>query len=52
MTNKKRLGLAVPMTLYEKIRNEAKYLGKTINAVCLDALWNHFEKEQREKDAG
>ena len=50
MTNKKRLGLAIPVTLYERIKNEAGYKGKTINALCLDILWEYFESRKKADD--
>ena len=52
MTNKKRLGLAVPESLYEKILDKAMYQGKTLNSTCLDILWNYFEdnKHQKQKE--
>ena len=46
MTNKKRLGLAVPLNLYKKIKDRAKYQGKTINAWCLDVFWDYFENRE------
>jgi hypothetical protein len=51
VTNKKRLGLAIPLTLYEKIKGEAGYRGKTINALCLDVLWEYFESKESRKEA-
>lgn len=42
--NRKRLGLSVPINLYEKISSRAAYQGKTINSLCLDAFWEYFEK--------
>ncbi len=51
MTNKKRLGLAIPVSLYEKIREEAGYRGKTINALCLDVFWRYFEKNGKHYDS-
>ncbi len=41
---KKRLGLSVPKTLYEKIVDIATYYGKTINSMCIDIFWDYFEK--------
>lgn len=40
---KKRLGLAIPASLYGKLRNKAEYEGKTINATCLEIFWKYFE---------
>ena len=40
---KKRLGLSVPRTLYEKLKNKADYQGKTINSLCLEIFWDYFE---------
>ena len=46
---KKRLGLSVPKTLYEKIVDIATYHGKTINSMCIDIFWDYFEKDVLEK---
>lgn len=46
MTNKKRLGLAVPLTLHKKLVSRAEYQGKTINALCLDIFWDYFESRK------
>ncbi|MED9966492.1 MAG: hypothetical protein UFJ18_06825 [Blautia sp.] len=48
---KKRLGLAIPIVLYEKILEQAKYQGKTLNALCLGIFWEYFEaKEEIKRD--
>jgi hypothetical protein len=52
MTNKKRLGLAIPLTLYEKIKEETIYRGKTINSLCLDVLWGYFEEKEKHGNNG
>lgn len=49
MTNKKRMGLAVPINLYNKMVELAKYHGKTINALCLEIFWDYFEDKQKIK---
>lgn len=49
MTLRKRLGLAMPVALYEKISNKAKYQGKTINSLCLDIFWEYFEQRECRK---
>lgn len=41
---KRRLGLTVNKTLYEKLKSLAEYQGKTINATCLDIFWYYFEQ--------
>lgn len=43
---KRRLGLAVPKLLYEKISDRAAYQGKTINSTCLDIFWEYFETRE------
>lgn len=43
MTNKKRLGLTVPLVLHKLLQDKAKYQGKTINALCLEIFWEYFE---------
>jgi len=45
MTIKRRIGLRVPIILYEKIIRQAQYHGKTINSTCLDIFWEYFENE-------
>lgn len=49
---RKRLGLAIPTVLYEKIANKAKYQGKTINAVCLEIFWDYFENKVSDSGTG
>lgn len=44
---KKRLGLTVPKSLYEKISYIATYHGKTINSTCLDIFWEYFESNNK-----
>lgn len=48
---KRRLGLAVPKSLYEKISDKARYHGKTINSTCLDIFWEYFESKERPNPA-
>lgn len=53
MKKRKRMGLAVPLTLHKKLVSRAEYQGKTINALCLDIFWDYFEKrevQENEKD--
>ena len=38
VTNKKRIGIAIPAWLYETIKNEAAYEGLTLNALILQIL--------------
>lgn len=40
---KKRLGLSVPTSLYEKLADLSEYQGKTINSLCLDIFWRYFD---------
>ena len=50
---RKRLGLSLPISLYEKISDYAEYHGKTINSACLDMFWEYFKgKETQEKGDG
>lgn len=44
---KKRLGLAIPVVLYEKILEQAKYQGKTLNSLCLEIFWEYFESREK-----
>lgn len=44
---KKRLGLSIPMFLYQKVVAEAEYRGKTINALCLDIFWEYFKDSNK-----
>lgn len=46
MTQRKRLGLTIPIVLYNKIVQKAEYQGKTINAVCLEIFWGYFEGKE------
>lgn len=50
VTNKKRIGIAVPDWLYETIRREATYEGLTLNAFILQILreWTNAEKEKKQ----
>ena len=48
--SKKRLGLAVPESLYQDLRQKAEYHGKTINSTCLDIFWWYFENQKKERD--
>lgn len=43
VTNKKRIGIAVPDWLYEIIKSEAAYEGLTLNTFILQILreWTH-----------
>lgn len=43
---KRRLGLTIPETLYDKISDKAQYHGKTINSTCLDIFWEYFESKR------
>lgn len=52
MTNKKRLGLTVTQSLYEKLADKAAYQGKTINALCLEIFWDYFEFTNSNKTGG
>ena len=49
MTQKKRLGLAIPIVLHKKLQEKARYQGKTINTLCLEIFWEYFEKKDNEK---
>lgn len=42
--NKKRLGLAVPLWMYQKLCDLAADKGQTINGVCLDVFWAYFKQ--------
>lgn len=53
--NKKRLGLAVPLWMYQRLCDLAGMKGSTINALCLDIFWEYFngpEDTEQEKSAG
>lgn len=43
--NKKRVGLTVPVHLYQQLLDRAKYEGKTLNGLILDILWDWAERE-------
>ncbi len=41
--SKKRLGLSIPIVLYQQIAEKAEFQGKTINSLCVDIFWKYFE---------
>lgn len=47
---KKRFGLSIPKTLYEKLKDEAEYQGKTLNALCLEIFWEYFEESKKDEN--
>lgn len=47
--SKKRLGLNIPKTLYQKLKLKAEYQGKTINSLCLEIFWDYFEYQGTNK---
>ncbi len=49
MTNKKRIGLCLPINLYADIKYEADYLGHTLNAFVIQILWEWVKKEVKPK---
>ena len=44
VTQKKRLGLAIPVSLYTILKNETEYSGQTLNAFILQILWDWARK--------
>lgn len=44
--NKKRLGLSIPISLYDKLLDKAKFQGKTLNSLCLEIFWEYFESKE------
>lgn len=40
MTHKKRLGLTVPIGLYNLMKSETEYTGQTLNSLVLQILWD------------
>ena len=49
MTNKKRIGLAVPARVYEYLKDEAVYTGQTLNSLILQILWAHVNEKENTK---
>ena len=49
--SKRRLGLTVPLNLYEKLVAVAEYHGKTINSTCIDIFWAYFKSEHGKADS-
>ena len=49
MTNKRRMGIAVPIWMYEELKNEAVYSGQTLNALILIILRDWLETRDKEK---
>lgn len=47
MTNRKRVGIAVPIHLYERLRVETEYSGQTLNALITQILREWLEKQER-----
>lgn len=45
MTDKKRIGITVPIGLYEELRDEAKYSGQTLNGLIRQILWQWKEEK-------
>lgn len=50
VTNKKRIGIAVPIGLYEELKEEAAYSGQTLNGLLLQILGKW--REEKEKAVG
>ena len=48
VTSKKRIGIAVPMELYEELKDAAGYSGQTLNGLLLQILWKWREKKGME----
>lgn len=49
MTNKKRIGIAVPMELYEELKDAAGYSGQTLNGLLLQILWKWRAEQERKE---
>lgn len=45
MTNKKRIGLAIPIHIYEKLKAETEYTGQTLNALISQILREWLERK-------
>lgn len=50
MTNKKRIGIAVPMWLYEELKAEAEYTGQTLSALILQIFRDWWRANVKHKD--
>lgn len=48
--SRKRLGLTVPINLYEKLIDKAEHQGKTINSTCLEIFWWYFKVDKQMVD--
>lgn len=46
MTNKKRIGLAVPIGLYQMLKDEATYTGHTLSSLILQVLWDWHDEQK------
>jgi len=44
VTQRKRLGLSIPISLYDIMKNETAYTGQTLNALILQILWDWAKK--------
>lgn len=49
VTNKKRIGIAVPMELYEELKDAAGYSGQTLNGLLLQILWKWRAEQERKE---
>lgn len=45
MTNKKRIGFAVPLSLYDALKREATHTGHTLSSIILQILWNWADQQ-------
>lgn len=48
VTNKKRIGLNVPMALYMELKQEANASGQTLNGLIVQILWEWKKRNQSE----
>ena len=46
MMNKKRIGLNIPLELYNVLKEEAIYTGYTLNSLILQILWDWIENKR------
>ncbi len=49
MTNKRRIGIAVPCWLYAELKEEAEYGGLTLNAMIGQILRDWIQQNRKER---
>lgn len=48
MTNRKRVGITIPIGLYKELKEEADFSGQTLNGLIRQILWDWIEEKKKE----